>query len=105
MSTSYDLLADAIKNKKNVHAYYKDYYREMCPHTLGYKNGKQKCLLYQFAGESSSGLEPDGSPRNWRCVFVEELTQVEIVDGSWHTAPNHSRPQTCVDQIDVEVSF
>ena len=96
MSSTYELLADAIRNKKNVHASYKGYYREMCPHVVGYKNGRQNGLLYQFAGESSSGLESVGSPKNWRCVPVEELTQVEIVDGPWHTAPNHSRPQTSI---------
>jgi len=105
MPTTYELLSDAIRNKRNVHAYYNGYYREMCPHVVGYKDGRQNCLLYQFAGESSSGLEPDGSPKNWRCVSIEKLSQVEIVDGKWHTAPNHSRPQTCVDQIEVEVSF
>jgi hypothetical protein len=24
--------------------------------------------------------------------------------GVWHTAPNHSRPQSCVDQVDAEAS-
>jgi hypothetical protein len=105
MPTTYELLEDAIQNKKIVHANYKGYYREMCPHALGYKNGIQNCLLYQFGGESKSGLAPAGSPKNWRCVYVEDLTQVEIVGGPWHSAPNHSRPQTCIDQIEVEVSF
>jgi len=105
MSTDYELLVDAIRNKKNVHCYYNGYYREMSPHTLGYKNGVQNCLLYQFGGESKSGLSPDGSLNNWRCVHVKDLAQIEIVDGEWHTAPNHSRPQNCVDQIEVEVSF
>ena len=62
----------------------------------------KKALFYQFAGQSSSGLEPDGSPENWRCVFVEQLQNVQITDAEWHTAPNHSRPQTCVDEIVAE---
>jgi hypothetical protein len=75
----------------------------MCPHILGWKNGSERALLYQFGGSSSSGLEPAGSANNWRCVIVEQLLNITIRDGPWHTAPNQSRPQTCVDEIAVEV--
>lgn len=77
----------------------------MCPHVLGTKNGRQQSLFYQFAGESSTGLEPDGSGKNWRCIFIDSLQDVATKTGEWHTAPNHSRPQSCVDNIDVEVDF
>lgn len=102
----YDIVRDAILNKKIVTATYRGRKRIMCPHTLGTKRGRPQALFYQFAGESSSGIGPDGDPENWRCMFLDELSDVDsIADGGWHTAPNHSRPQTCVDTIDVEVSF
>jgi hypothetical protein len=76
----------------------------MCPHVLGVnKYGRPQALFYQFAGESSSGLAPMGSGENWRCLPIEGLTAVSVQHGDWFTAPNHSRPQTCVDRIDVEV--
>ena len=103
--SAYSILRDAIQKKQNVAATYKDHYREMSPHTLGAKKGRQKALLYQFGGSSSSGLGPAGSTENWRCVFVDELQNVKVIGGEWHSAPNHSRPQTCVDEIDVEVTF
>src|SRR5258705_10872749 len=28
-------------------------------------------------------------PANWRCIAVEKLSGVELLDGSWRTAPNH----------------
>jgi hypothetical protein len=58
----------------------------MCPHVIGKKNG----YAYQFAGGSSGGLEPDGSPANWRCLRINELAEVEIKksEGIWHTASN-----------------
>jgi hypothetical protein len=101
----YKMIRQAILDKDVVVAAYHDYVREMCPHMIGTKKGRAKSLFYQFAGGSSSGLEPDGSPDNWRCLFVDELSNVSVkkLTGEWHTAPNYSRPQTCVDRIDVEV--
>jgi len=61
--------------------------------------------FYQFAGESSSRQIIPGSPDNWTCIFVNGLTGVSIREGEWHTTHNHSRRQTCVDDIDVEVSI
>jgi hypothetical protein len=102
-----EIIRDAIVNHKIVTATYRNRIREMCPHVLGTKRGRPQALFYQFAGESSSGLKPDGDPENWRCMFLDTLSNVNSRDakGEWHTAPNHSRPQTCVDQIDVEVIF
>jgi hypothetical protein len=34
--------------------------------------------------------------------FWEKLRKVELVDGSWETAPNHSRPATCVVEADID---
>jgi hypothetical protein len=105
MTSNYALVRQAVIRKQQVIATYDNYPREMCPHVLGTKNGRPQALFYQFAGQSKSGLQPDGSPANWRCVPIEKLTNVSIRDGKWHTAANHSRKQTCVDIIDVEVEF
>ena len=104
MST-YQTIYDAVKNQQIVRATYRNYVRVMCPHVLGTKNGRQQALCYQFDGESSTGLEPGGSENNWRCMFLDELSDVSVESGTWHTAPNQSRPQTCVDAIDIEVAF
>jgi hypothetical protein len=75
----------------------------MCPHILGYKNGRAQALFYQYAGTSKSGLGPAGSDRNWRCIPIDGLSAVEIVVGPWHTCP-YSRPQTCIDRVEIEVT-
>jgi hypothetical protein len=79
----------------------------MCPHVLGTKNSKLHGLFYQFAGQSNSRpIQPDGSPDNWRCIDISALVDVKIIDiGAWHTAPDHSRPQTCVDFVDAVVAY
>jgi hypothetical protein len=100
----YDLVRQAIQTKKVIKATYDGMVRWMCPHVIGTKNGREHALFYQFAGKSKKGLGPPGSRHNWRCLFLDELSNVSVEDGIWHTAPNHSRPQSCVDEIDVEVS-
>ncbi len=104
MST-YGTIHDAIKNKQVVRATYRGRVRVMCPHVLGTKNGRKQVLCYQFGGSSSSGLRPDGSGENWRCMVLDGLSNVSVERGPWRTAPNHSRPQTCVDDVHIEVSF
>jgi hypothetical protein len=102
---TYGMVRQAIINGNVVVARYRDCMREMCPHVIGNKNGRAQALLYQFGGESSSALKPDGSPGNWRCVRVDELSDVSVrkVEREWHTASNYSAMQTCVDEIDVKV--
>ncbi len=98
----YDIIREAIINKQQVVATYNGYVREMCPHVIGQKNGRDLALFFQFAGGSSKGLPPEGE---WRCIPTDGLSNVSVRDGDWHTADNHSRPQSCVDEIDVEVAF
>jgi hypothetical protein len=104
--SAYETLKMAIQLKQNISADYKGYPRLMTPHTLGTKNGKEQCLLYQYGGKSSSATSfPENSPANWRCVVVDELENVEIVRTDPHTCDQHTKGQTCVDEVDVEISF
>jgi len=100
--TTYELICHAIKNKLQVIASYNGYEREMCPHVIGTKNGREQALFFQFAGDSSRGLPPDGE---WRCIPIDGLEDVVTREGAWHTGYGHSRPQTCVDDIEVEVDY
>jgi hypothetical protein len=61
-------------------------------HKLGRNREWQlRVLCYQYGGEIQSGLHLVGSPANWRCVALEKLSRIELVEGPWRTAPNHSR--------------
>ena len=99
----YRLVWTAISRKQPLSAVYKVRPRLFCPHRLGRNGAKQlRVLCYQYGGESESGLGPMGSPENWRCIALEKLRRVELVEGSWKTAPNHSRPATCVVDADID---
>jgi hypothetical protein len=64
--------------------------------------GERRVLCYQYGGESESGLAAIGSPANWRRIALEKLRSVELLEGSWKTAPNHSRPTACVIAADID---
>jgi len=68
----------------------------------GTSTGNFELCAISTAEESESGLQPVGSPANWRCIAVEKLSGVELLDGSWRTAPNHSRPASCIADADVD---
>jgi hypothetical protein len=100
----YNVIREAIINKQRVTATYNGHVREMCPHVIGTKAGREQALFYQFGGTSSGGAIVPGSPQNWRCIPIGGLTNVTVNGGPWRTGSNHSIPQTCVDVIDVEVA-
>jgi len=109
MPTVQELIVTAIEKRLIVTAQYQGFERVMCPHVIGYKVTKKhgrrvNALFFQFAGGSSSGLPPEGE---WRCVVVDELLNVKVGPGQWHTGPSHTRPQTCVDvhSIIAEVPY
>jgi hypothetical protein len=97
---THELLAQAIEDREPVVARYDGTVRIFCPHALGTKQGRPHVLVYQIAGESTSGLPPEGE---WRCFDVDRLTDLAPWSGAWQTAPNLFNPQSCLDRIDVVV--
>jgi hypothetical protein len=94
----------AIVNRRPIAALYRGRRRLLCPHLLGCnKHRRLQVLCYQYGGDSESGLKPAGASDNWRCLSVENLSQVELLDGPWQTAENHSRPQTCIEEVELDV--
>jgi hypothetical protein len=99
----YRLVWTAVANKQPIEATYQERHRLFCPHRLGRnREGRLRVLCYQYGGESQSGLQPAGSPANWRCVVLEKLSRVKLVEDAWRTAPNHSRPASCVTEADID---
>jgi len=99
----YQLIWTAVANKKPIKASYHGLPRLFCPHRLGRnREGQLRVLCYQYGGESKSGLQPRGSAANWRCVVLEKLSRVKLVEDTWRTAPNHSRPASCVAEADID---
>jgi hypothetical protein len=86
--------------KKPIGAMYDDHARSLCPHVLGWNKDRElQVLCYQYAGGSGSGLKPRGSISNWRCLALAKLSAVGFLDGTWHSAENHTRPQACIADV------
>lgn len=99
-SQTFRLFRMAILEQKQVTLFYQGFHREVCPHLLGWKDGREKVLTYQFAGGSSTGLPPGGE---WRCLFLDEIEEIRLRAGPWRTGHADSRPETCITRIDTEV--
>jgi hypothetical protein len=95
---AYTVLTDAITTKQQVIARYHEEERLFSPHALGTKRGVAHVLVYQYAGGSRTGLPPGGE---WRCLNVEELSEIRLEPGAWRTSENVFNPQTCLDEIEV----
>jgi hypothetical protein len=100
-SAVYRLFRTAILERKQIVCVYGGCYREVCPHILGHKDGQEKALTFQFAGESTSGLPPGGE---WRCLALAQVEDVRLRDGPWHTGHGHRKTQVCVDIVDLDVN-
>jgi hypothetical protein len=111
--TIYETIKAALLAKKAVVIVRDGVERYVCPHVIGTKYEKktgrlrQNCLFYQWAGESESGLGPDRSDLNWRCMHIDEIESVKVLEGEpWHTVDVlPTKMSFCVDldKIDAKV--
>jgi hypothetical protein len=99
----YRLVWAAIATKKPIEAIYDKRFRLFCSHRLGRNRaGDLRVLCYQYGGDSKTGLEAVGSSANWRCTVLEKFSRVKLLEEVWHTAPNHTRPTSCVVDADID---
>ena len=99
----YRIVWTAVASKRPIAASYHRRPRLFCLHRLGRnKEGQLRVLCYQYGGGSESGLQPVGWATNWRCIALEKLSRVKLLEDAWHTAPNHSRPASCVAEVDID---
>jgi hypothetical protein len=100
-SPVYTLFAQAMSGRKQIVCDYNGYRRELCAIILGHTNGQEKALTFQFAGESQSGLPPGGE---WRCLWLDKISNATLRDGSWFAGTRHTQPQGCVEDVDIDVN-
>jgi len=100
-SPVFKLFHQAVLNRQQITCWYNGLYREVCPYILGYNDGKEAALVYQFAGESSRKLPRVG---DWRCFWVAEVRDAVTRDGRWYGDSPHSRTQRCVTEVFVDVN-
>jgi len=101
-SGAFDLIKQAIAERNLISAVYHGKRRGLCPHVLGWKAEREHALFFQIGGDSAKGLSSDGS---WRCLNLDELSEVEVIEGEFRTGPGYyDNPQKCVDRIEIQIS-
>lgn len=91
---NYHLICQAIEQKRSMTGIYHDRVRWFSPHEIGHgKDGEFRVMTYQYDGESRSGLPYEGE---WRCLKLDELTELAFNNDKWHTSDNHSSPNRCI---------
>ena len=101
-SASYELIVGAMRERRQVHCVYSGRRREVLPIILGHTSGREKLLTFQVGGASSKPLAGPGT--RWRCLWVDELSELTLEDGPWQTSGPHSEAQSCVQEVDYDVN-
>jgi hypothetical protein len=97
------VLHRALIDRRPVKARYHGQERIICPHALGWKNGRPKVLSYQSGGTTSQGQLSADPRQRWRSMFVDEIEDPMITDHDWQTAANFSLDSNCIDTLDIAV--
>ena len=101
LSQNYRLFEQAMIERKQILCMYDSYHRELCPIILGHSQGEEKALTFQFSGDSRSGLPRGGE---WRCLFLSDVSEVQLRKGRWYTADTHTQPSRCVEIVDLDAN-
>lgn len=99
---AYQIIREALLNKKQVHAMYEWYFREFCPHVIWLKGYQERVLGYQFWGQSSKWTISSHVPE-WRCFEIEKLSNIQVIDWEWYSDEHtfHTRKNSCIEHPDL----
>jgi hypothetical protein len=98
--TAWAVLHAALVARRAVRACYHDQLRVLCPHALGWKNGRPKVLVYQRAILNET---TNHDPTGWRSLFVDEISHAVLSDDRWQSAPNYTPHTTGIDTLAAAV--
>jgi hypothetical protein len=93
----------AIQSRRPIAAVYQNF--SACSVRIGWGETAKasfECFVISMAAQSETSLGPPGSSDSWRCVAVDKLSGIELLDRRWQTAPNHSRPASCIVDPDID---
>ena len=108
LPTAWASLETALRQRRPVLVSYHDKQRLLCPHALGWKNGRPMLLGYQTGGQTTTGPIPANPRQRWRCLYIDEIDQIAAADpnSTWATADNynHSHPFPAIDELTIAIT-
>jgi hypothetical protein len=97
----------ALHARRPVEVSYHGRHRTVCPHALGWKTGRPMVLAYQTGGQTSTGKLPADPRQRWRCMYIDEIDNVDAADPAttWATADNynHTHPFPAIDHVTIAI--
>lgn len=100
---AWQVLELALRQRRPVHVAYHGHHRLVCPHALGFKNGRAKVLAYQTGGTTSTGPLPADPRQRWRSMFVDQIEHPTITHGRWRTADNYRDYSSGIDYLVIAI--
>ncbi len=104
---AWDALEAALRQRRAVRVSYHGHQRLICPHALGWKNGKAMLLGYQTGGHTTAATLAADPTHRWRNFFVDDIDIVTADDAtSWQTAANYNpeHPFNAIDELAIAVT-
>ena len=102
-SAAWQLLEQALRLRRPVRVGYHGHQRLLCPHAMGWKNGRAKVLAYQSGGATSNGRLPTDPHQRWRWMFIDELEGPLLTNEPWQTADNYRGHSNGIDHLAVAI--
>ncbi len=107
-STAWAVLEEALRQRRPVLVSYHGKQRLICPHALGWKNNRPMLLAYQTGGQTSTGALPADPRKRWRCMFVDDIDQLDAdhETSAWSTADNYNatHPFPAIDEVTIAIA-
>jgi predicted DNA-binding transcriptional regulator YafY len=104
---AWEILEQALRQRRPVRLTYHGRRRTVCPHALGWKNGKALLLAYQSAGQAHGNL-PAEPQQGWRNLFVDDISDATLAAPAtaWQSADNYnaSHPFNAIDRLSVAIT-
>ncbi|MCA1700369.1 MAG: WYL domain-containing protein [Actinobacteria bacterium] len=101
------VIAEALRQRHPLSVSYHGHQRTVCPHALGWKNGRPMLLAYQTGGHTTTGRLPADPQRRWRNLFVDEIDHVALAEPTtnWDSADNYNpaRPFNAIDTVSLAI--
>jgi hypothetical protein len=101
-------LEAALRQRRPVCVSYHGHQRLICPHALGWKNGKAMLLGYQTGGHTHTGTLPAAPNNRWRNFFIDDIDHVDTPEPAtgWQTADNYNpaQPFNAIDELTIAVT-
>lgn len=98
-SRSFELIKDAMAQKKQLSCQYHGYTRAFCAYLLGKtKYGKERALALLVRNTPSGALAA-----GWECLDLDHVWNVKAEDGPWVAPLEGPRPDCEIVKVDLDV--